>query len=527
VWLVRTRGPTVGQIGVAVAFAFSCFGLLLFLWTTFGGPIPLKPEGYRVQVPFSEGTQLAQESDVRIHNVSVGKVKSIDLANSGPNRDLGVATLEIDTPYAPIPADTRAMLRQKTLLGETYVELTPGDRNGPKLAEGGSLPRAQVQASVQLDEIFRTFDARTRAAFQTWMQQLAIASAGRGADLSAAIANLEPFAQDANRLLRVLDTQQGAVHQLVRNTGEVFGALSERQGQLQGLIRNSAVVFHTTAVRNRDLEATFRALPTFLDESRLTLNRLESFSRNANPLITQLHPSARELSADLKPIAKVSPDFEGFFIGLRKTEKRGETGLPALQKLLDGDLPPLLTELHPFTQQLTPIVAEIGRYQRDVTGFLGNVTSATQAQANTEANTQGHYIRSSAPLYPESLAMFGPTAASEHRLAYSRSNPYPAPNSALDVAGGLRSFDTRTCTSPPGLTVGLAPDDTYTSSPFFANRATFDTPQELLDELKATAFGGQTNSASLPAPPCVKQAAQPSLGQIPELTDYTHVYANP
>ena len=132
------------------------------------------------------------------------------------------------------------MLRQKTLLGETYVELTQGDRNGPKLPEGGTLPKAQVQQSVQLDEIFRTFDARTRAAFQTWMQQLAIASAGRGADLSAAIANLEPFAQDANSVLRVLDSQQGAVQQLVRNTGEVFGALSERQGQLQGLIRNAA-----------------------------------------------------------------------------------------------------------------------------------------------------------------------------------------------------------------------------------------------------------------------------------------------
>ena len=152
------RAPTAGQIAVAVAFAFSCFGLLLFLWTTFGGPVPLKPEGYRIKVPFSEATQLAQESDVRIHNVSVGKVKSITLSDSGPNKDLAVATLEIDTPYAPIPADTRAMLRQKTLLGETYVELTQGDGNGPKLPEGGTLPKAQVEPSVQLDEIFRTFD---------------------------------------------------------------------------------------------------------------------------------------------------------------------------------------------------------------------------------------------------------------------------------------------------------------------------------------------------------------------------------
>jgi phospholipid/cholesterol/gamma-HCH transport system substrate-binding protein len=524
---VRTRGPTVGQIAVAVAFAFSCFGLLLFLWTTFGGPVPLKPEGYRVKVPFDEATQLAVEADVRISSVSVGKVKSIELENSGPNRDLAVATIEIDSPYAPIPTDTRAMLRQKTLLGETYVELTQGNRDGPKLPEGGTLPRAQVQPAVQLDEIFRTFDARTRAAFQTWMQQLAIASAGRGADLSAAIANLEPFAEDANRLLRVLDTQQGAVQRLVRNTGEVFGALSERQGQLQGLIRNSGTVFHTTAVRNRDLEATFRALPTFLDESRLTVNRLASFSQNANPLITQLHPAARELSKVLKPLAKVAPDFHGFFVGLRKTQKRGLSGLPALQSILDTDLPPLLAELPNFTRQLNPIVSMIGRYQSDITGLLGNVTGVTNAQISNEAGNLSHYIRSSSPLYPEDLAMFGPDATKEHRLAYSRSNPYPAPNSALDVIGGLFTFDTRACSTPPGLTAQLGPDSDYVGHPEWDNRATFDTPQEMLDELKSTAFRDQTSTSTLPAVACRQQAAQPSLGQIPEMTNFTHVYANP
>src|SRR4029453_16914188 len=181
----------------AVAFAFSCFGLLLFLWSTFGGPVPLKPEGYRIEVPFKEATQLAVESDVRISNVPVGKVKKIDLSSEGPNRDRAVATLEIDNQYAPIPADTQAILRQKTLLGETYVELTQGDRDGPKIPEGGSLPAAQVAPSVQLDEIFRTFDSRTRAAFQTWMQQAAIATAGRGADLSAPIAHPAPLPRGA------------------------------------------------------------------------------------------------------------------------------------------------------------------------------------------------------------------------------------------------------------------------------------------------------------------------------------------
>src|SRR5919108_5034809 len=111
---METRPPTVTRILVAIGFALSCFGLALFLWIAFGGPIPLKPEGYRFTVPFNEATQLAVESDVRISGVSVGKVKSIDLDNTGQAE----ATIELDSRYAPIPADTRAILRQKTLLGE-------------------------------------------------------------------------------------------------------------------------------------------------------------------------------------------------------------------------------------------------------------------------------------------------------------------------------------------------------------------------------------------------------------------------
>ena len=146
---METRPPTVTRILIAVGFALSCFGLALFLWIAFGGPLPLKPEGYRVTVPFKEATQLATESDVRISGVSVGKVKSITLSDQG----YADATIELDSQYAPIPDDTRAILRQKTLLGETYVELTPGSRRAPSLPEGASLPPAQVSNAVQLDDV--------------------------------------------------------------------------------------------------------------------------------------------------------------------------------------------------------------------------------------------------------------------------------------------------------------------------------------------------------------------------------------
>ena len=130
---MQKQAPTITRILIALGFAISCFGLALFLWIAFGGPVPLKPESYRITVPFDEATTLATESDVRISGVSVGKVKSIELGDEG----LAVAELELQEAYAPLPTDTQATLRQKTLLGETYVELAPERRTRP-----GRFPRA-------------------------------------------------------------------------------------------------------------------------------------------------------------------------------------------------------------------------------------------------------------------------------------------------------------------------------------------------------------------------------------------------
>src|SRR5919199_1406668 len=182
------------SVAVMVAFALSCFGLLLFLWLSFGGPVPLKPKGYRVTAQFSEATTLATEADVRISGVPIGKVKTIDADKRTGRSDV---VMEIQSKYAPLPADTRATLRQKTLLGETYVELTPGTRSGPTIPEGGSLRSGSVADSVQLDEIFRAFDPRTREAFQTWMQEQAKAVGPYARDLNAALGTLGPFTEDA------------------------------------------------------------------------------------------------------------------------------------------------------------------------------------------------------------------------------------------------------------------------------------------------------------------------------------------
>jgi phospholipid/cholesterol/gamma-HCH transport system substrate-binding protein len=518
---METRPPTVTRILVAIGFALSCFGLALFLWIAFGGPLPLKPEGYRFTVPFKEATQLAIQSDVRISGVSVGKVKAIELDSEG----LADATIELDSRYAPIPDDTRAILRQKTLLGETYVELTPGEDTAHPLAEGGTLPRAQVSNAVQLDEVFRTFNQPTRENFQAWMQGAAGALRGRGADFSAAIAELDPFAEEANRALRILDSQRLAVRHLISSGGEVFGALSERQGQLRGLIQNAATVFATTAQRNQDLANTFRILPTFQRETRFALERLDRFAGLADPVVQQLRPAARQLSPTLIAAGNLAPDLQRFFVGLRGTIAAADPGMPALRKLLDDDLPPLLARLDPYLAQLNSLLEGAKLYKHEITAFLANSAAATN---NGQPEVQRGFkpvklLRTTSPLNPESVASFS------HRLKPDRANPYFSPLGYRKLKRGLQTFANTPCGA--GITATL--DPTSPTDPNMYDRFQGTTAekiaqaQALFDRIKKYAFDDYLSTDNVLAPPCRKQGNLKSIGVFPEFTPYLHVRREP
>jgi ABC-type transporter Mla subunit MlaD len=516
------RAPSTTQLLVIAGFALSCFGILLFLWITFGGPTPFKAKPYEINIPFKEATQLAQQSDVRISGVSVGKVQDITLA---PNGERAMAKVDIDDKYGPLPADTRAMLRTKTLLGETYVELTPGSRKGPKLPDGGTLPEAQIAESVQLDEIFRTFNAKTRAAFQNWQQEAAVAIEGEGGSLSYAFGELEPAFTSFDHLFRVLDSQRLAVKQLFRNGSTALEALRGRQGELAGLIRNSNAVFSTTAERDRQIEALFRAFPTFQDESRLTLNRLKGFAVDADPVMRQLVPVAEQLSPTLVAFAKLAPQAKGFFEGLEPVIDRAPTGFPAARKLFRDEFPPLLRAVDPFLRNLDPVITGLGLYKHELTATMANVAAMSNAQLPVEnaAGEHTHYIRAIGPFTPESLATYS------SRLTSGRTNAYPQPLAGKSLATGLPSFDTRGCTS--GVTATLNPES-Y-KDPKFANRAkqSLKTPQQneefakaLFENLRRYAFGEQNDSAAAPAPGCYQQAPFNPIGRSGPATTYQHVF---
>ncbi len=324
---MNKSAPSFGRIAAMVVFALSCFGLLLFLWLAFGGPVPLKPKGYRFTASFAEATQLSTEADVRISGVPVGKVKAIEPDNQTGRSDV---TIELKAALraaavgrAGDPAPEDAARRDLRRAHAGHAQRAEGARGriaarGPGVRHRRSSTRSSARSTP-------------RRARRSWSgcRSRGAASAPYGRDVNDALGNLAPFAEDAARLVDILNRQQGAVTSLISNTGVVFDALSERDGQLRSLIQNSNRVFQATAARDEELKQTFMALPTFERESQQTLDRLAEFSQTTNPLVTQLRPAARELSPTLQDLGALSPDLKAFFQGLGPLIDASRTGFPA------------------------------------------------------------------------------------------------------------------------------------------------------------------------------------------------------
>jgi phospholipid/cholesterol/gamma-HCH transport system substrate-binding protein len=422
---VNKEAPGIGRVLVIAGFALSCFGLLLFLWLAFGGPIPLKPQGYRIQMAFKDAATLAEQAEVRVAGVTIGRVVGKELA---PEGNLSLATVEIDARFAPIRSDARAMLRQKTLLGETYIELTTGSRTAAPLEEGSRLRDTSVQPVVLFDDLLRTFDPDTREAFQQWQQVTAEAIGGQGRDLSDAIGSLAPFVSDAQDIVDVLNRRRSELRGLVRGTGDTFEAITRNEDALRTLIVRQRDVFEELSNRREALADTFQVFPTFLRESRATIRRVTAFSRRTDPLLVELEPVLGDTQATLASLRRAAPSLQALFGDLPALIRAADTGVPPLVRVLRG-LDPTLEAAGPFLQQINPILQFLEVYQAWVSDFINVGPSALNikvAPPPGQSKTNGHAL-------PQVIVEGSQSLAAETRTPDNRGNAYLAPDALVDI----------------------------------------------------------------------------------------------
>ena len=452
--LMQKRAPTLANILVIVLFALSCFGLLLFLWESFGGPVPLKPKGYRFSVELSRTLALGEESDVRISGVTVGHIVSLATYSTG----LTKVTVEMNHQYAPVSAKDRMVLRQKTLLGETYLELLPprggAAAAGSLLPDGGQIPASQVEPAVTLDDILAALDPKTRAAFKVWQRSLAAAYNGRGEQINSDFAEFEPFVEDANKLVSILNSQEGALRASVHNTGVVFDALTERDNQFRGLIENGERTFHALAQSSAQFA---ERLPCAAD-LRAPLGG--DAARIRQPLGCREPRVGRVLRVGARAHAAARRR-EGVHPRLQQPAHQRRPVLKCLQKGPAGvrthprPAHAAARQRRPHAAQLRPVPEVHRRLHPRAAGVLRQHNrrdgGSQQKLRHLQRQQIQHYLRTLATINPESLAVYN------KRNGTNRANPYFQPGAfRRSTTAGCRSSARPPAPTPPRRSSGPA-----------------------------------------------------------------------
>ena len=93
------------------------------------------------------GQGLLPGSDVKIRGVNIGEVQRIELTGGQ-----ALLTLRINDDQQ-VPVDSTAVIRPKTLFGEKFIDIDPGEteRIGPFLADGGEL--TDTQGGFELEQV--------------------------------------------------------------------------------------------------------------------------------------------------------------------------------------------------------------------------------------------------------------------------------------------------------------------------------------------------------------------------------------
>jgi virulence factor Mce-like protein len=454
------KAPKLSLILVAVAFALSCFGFTLFVWKSFGGPTPFEAHSYRFHIVFgSEASQMTTNADVRIAGVSVGKVIRVQRTGNGAN-----VLVEMESKYAPVPKDTRAIVRFKSLLGEAFVALTPGHSGAPKLPENATLDARNIGKVQQIDEVLGAFDAPTRLAFTQFLRDTAKVLDHRSQDINDALGNLAPTSEAVAKLLTTLDHQKQSLQSLVRDSAVALRAISARQEDLRSLIRAGKDVFGATAEQSTALTETVRAFPPFLRETRGALRDIDALAIEAGPTLRALRPAIPLLRPALVEGGKLAPVIHRTFDGLDPVITEAGRGLPALDQILKATHPALKV-LYVSGRELIPVADYLRHYRTDVVASIAKVAAAVNFPVTTSDGGIQRILRSMFIITDET-----PTNASQ-RLASNRHNAYPLPGELARVGnGGIRASDCRNVNNPQTVPVIGKPSPPCVVSPQFSFR---------------------------------------------------------
>ena len=179
---------------------------------------------YEVTVVFDDVLDLVPQSAVKVDDVSIGDVEKITLDPTTFKANVRVRIRK----SVVLPRNAVAQVRQTSLLGEKFVELSPPVDEAPvgELADGDTISADRSTRTPEVEEVFTALSALLNGGgignLQTIAVELSAAMAGREATVRSSLRNV-------TRLVTALDQRKTDLVRAIDALDRLTGTLARQK----------------------------------------------------------------------------------------------------------------------------------------------------------------------------------------------------------------------------------------------------------------------------------------------------------
>ena len=230
-------------------------------------------ESYSVVAHFAESGGIFTGAEVSYRGVTVGQVSAMNLTDKGVD-----VVMTIENAHQDIPKDTKAVVANRSAVGEQFVDLQPETKQGPYLRNGSDIPTAMTQTPIEttklLTDLSTTVDSVNKQSLTTVVNELGKAFNGTGQDLGQ-------IADTSNSFINAANDNFDVTTALLKDSNTVLSTQVDKTSAIKSFSRDLSLFSTTLARSDGDLRtviengsATANQLRTFLEQNKVDLGQL-------------------------------------------------------------------------------------------------------------------------------------------------------------------------------------------------------------------------------------------------------------
>jgi ABC-type transporter Mla subunit MlaD len=349
---------------------------------------------YLVRAIFDDASFAAQGEDVRVAGANVGSIQSLGVT---AGKRAAVTLAISDARFTPFHADATCAVRPQSLIGEQYVDCTPGGAGAAPLQRISSgpgkgsylLPVTRTSSPVDSDIVQDISNEPVRESLAVIIDELGTGLAARGSDLNAVIHRANPALGDTDKVLKILDSQNHVLARLATDSDTVLAPLARERRQIAGFVTQANTTAVASAARARDISQTFKLFPSYLQQLRPLMADLGTLADQGTPLMSELGKSATALGQQFANLTPFAAKARTSLIDLGAAAQQSQPSLVATMPLAQR-LNQLGTAGKPTAANLAKLLASLNN-----SGGIDQLMTLlfNGAVAGNGFDSLGHYVR--------------------------------------------------------------------------------------------------------------------------------------